>query len=178
MSSPTPFCPGHILERGLLSVVLVQPRIPPNVGAISRTCAATGCPFYIVGPVMFREDHPKRKRAGLDYWDLAEKHWIEDWDSMVADHSVQKFWFFSKKADRSLFDVRFHPGDYLVFGNEPDGLSDDILDRFSDRLVRIPMRDGIRSLNLATSVAVALYEGIRQITCESNPIDRPPQDTP
>lgn len=178
MSSPTPLWPAFIEQENLLSVVLVQPRIPPNVGAISRTCAATGCPFFIVGPVAFREDHPKRKRAGLDYWDLAEKYWIADWTDMNRHHPVEKFWFFSKKAHRSLYDVTFSRGDYLVFGSEPEGLPEEILEAHPDRLVRIPMRPGIRSLNLATSVGVALYEGLRQLRFGELPNRTSQQDTP
>ncbi len=164
MSSPTlSFGPSDILTEGLLNVVLVQPKIPPNVGAISRTCAAAGCPFFIVGPVAFREDHPARKRAGLDYWDLADKSWVEDWDAMAAAHPGARFFFFTKKAERSLYDISFEQGDFLVFGSETDGLPDSILPDYPEYLVRIPMRPGIRSLNLATSVGVALYEGLRQL---------------
>jgi len=175
IGSPSPlFGSRHGLDlatRGPFSIVLVEPKIPPNLGAVSRTCAATGAPLYIVGPVTFREDHPARRRAGLDYWDLAEKIRVDDWPAfvrLVAENpSNGRLVLFTKKADSSLFEYRFRHGDFLVFGSETDGLSDEVLATPGVVTCRIPMREGIRSLNLATATGIALYEAIRQVTFEN-----------
>ena len=154
---------AHISRKGLFSVVLVEPKIPPNVGAVSRTCAVTGSPLYIVEPVTFREDHPASRRAGLDYWHHVERHMVPDWQTLRSEHAGRRFHLFTKKARRCLYELEFRPGDFLVFGSETDGLSEEILRSHPEELVRIPMLEGFRSLNLATAVAVALYEAIRQV---------------
>lgn len=150
-------------RSGLFRVALVDPEIPPNVGAVSRTCAATGCPLYLVGKISFREDHPARRRAGLDYWDLVEKTRVESLDGLRALLPGAGFHLFSKKAGKSLFEKRFSPGDVMVFGPEALGLDEGLLAEHPDEACRIPMRPEIRSLNVATAVGIVLYEALRQV---------------
>jgi tRNA (cytidine/uridine-2'-O-)-methyltransferase len=146
-----------------LGVVLVEPRIPPNVGAASRICAAIGAPLHLVGQVTYREDHPARRRAGLDYWHLVEKVHHADWAALRHAMPDRRFHLFAVRAGRSLYDVRFTPGDLLVFGSEDDGLPAAITDAHPDECLRIPMVRGVRSLNVASAVAIAAYEAARQI---------------
>lgn len=152
-----------IKRRKLFGVALVEPEIPPNVGAVSRTCAATGCPLYIVGEVKFREDHPARKRAGLDYWDLVEKIRLPSVAALLEQNPTSTPHFFSKKAKKSIYEVDFNEGDLFIFGCETKGFSPKILEDYSENLIRLPMRPGIRSMNMASCVGIALYEGIRQV---------------
>ena len=149
-----------------LQIVLVEPEIPPNTGNIARLCAATGSVLHLVGPLGFRLTAPSLRRAGLDYWDAV---------TIVRHSSFQTFrdstafpstrcHLFSTKARQSYLDSRYRPGDHLVFGSESSGLSNEILNAFPDRVYAIPIRpDHVRSLNLATAVAVVLYEALRQI---------------
>lgn len=146
-----------------LRIVLVEPRIPPNVGAVSRICAALGAPLVLVGPVTFREDHPARRRAGLDYWHLVEKIPLPGFDALVERFPEAGLHLFSTRAGRSLYQVAFRPGDLLVFGSEDDGLPGAIQDAHPEACVRIPMVRGVRSLNLSSSVAIAAYEAARQL---------------
>jgi tRNA (cytidine/uridine-2'-O-)-methyltransferase len=155
--------PSDIPELGLFRIALVEPEIPPNVGAVSRTCAAAGCPLYLVGHIGFREDHPARRRAGLDYWDLVDKHRVASIEEMLSAYPKAGAHFLTKKAEKTIYEVDFQKGDFLVFGRESTGFSREVLERYRQRLCRIPMRPGIRSLNLSTSVGVALYEAVRQV---------------
>ncbi len=145
-----------------LGIVLVEPKIPPNVGAVSRICAALGAPLHLVGRLTYREDHPARRRAGLDYWPLVEKAYHEDWAALRASCPGRRFHLLSVRAGRSLYEVRFEPGDLLAFGSEDDGLPAAITEAHPEECVRIPMVRGVRSLNLASSVAIAAYEAARQ----------------
>lgn len=145
-----------------LKIVLVEPEIPPNVGAVSRICACIGAPLVICGPVTFDENHPKRKRAGLDYWDKVVKEYWPDFESFAAQHEG-RCWLLSTKVGRSLYDARFAPGDALVFGPETRGLPPALLARYEGMALRIPMQAGIRSLNVANAAAIAAYEAVRQV---------------
>ncbi len=151
-----------------LRLVLFEPRIPPNVGAVSRICAAMGSPLVIVGKVTFREDHPARRRAGLDYWPLVEKVYLPDFEGLRAAYPEARFHLFSTKAGRSLYEVTFRPGDLLVFGSEDDGLPVALQEAHPQACVRIPMVRGVRSLNLSSSAAIAGYEAVRQV-CVAGP---------
>jgi tRNA (cytidine/uridine-2'-O-)-methyltransferase len=145
------------------NVVLVEPEIPPNTGNIARLCAATGTILHLVGPLGFHLDSRSLKRAGLDYWDAVQmvRHVnYEDFDCAVP--AARRF-FFSAKGTRLYSSVQYQPGDVLVFGSESKGLPDQILCGHADRVLAIPVRtDGVRSLNLATAVAIVLYEALRQ----------------
>ncbi len=145
-----------------LKIVLVEPEIPPNVGAVSRICACIGSPLVICGPYTFDENHPKRRRAGLDYWDKVEKEYWPDFETFAAQHEGT-CWLMSTKVGKSLYEARFAPGDALVFGPETRGLPASLLARYERTALRIPMRAGIRSLNVANAAAIAAYEAVRQV---------------
>lgn len=145
-----------------LKLVLVEPEIPPNVGAISRICACIGAHLVVCGPYTFDENHPKRKRAGLDYWDKVVKEYWPNFESFAAQHSGT-CWLMSTKVGKSLYNARFSPGDALVFGPETRGLPSSLLARYENTSLRIPMQKNIRSLNVANAAAIAAYEAIRQI---------------
>lgn len=145
-----------------IKMVLVEPEIPPNIGAVSRICACIGSPLYIVGTISFDENHPRRKRAGLDYWELVQKLYEPDIDAFF-EKLQGKFHLFSTKVGNSMYDAKFHPGDALAFGSETKGLPKWLLEKYPEKCVRIPMMKDIRSLNLANSAGIAAYEAIRQI---------------
>jgi len=146
-----------------LRVVLVEPRIPPNVGAVSRLCAALGAPLVLVGKMTFREDHPARRRAGLDYWDRVEKVYLPDIDAVRSTFPRGALHLFSTGSGVGLYERAFAPGDLLLFGSEDDGLPAWLLEAHPEDCVRIPMLRGVRSLNLSSSVAIAAFEAMRQI---------------
>lgn len=144
-------------------MVLIEPEIPANTGNIGRTCVGLEAELHLVGKLGFVITDSRLKRAGLDYWPHLIFHhhptW-ENWWSKVEDPS--RVFFFSTKAQRSIFEQKFKPGDWLVFGKETKGLGPEIIEKHHDSLLKIPMTGQIRSLNLATSVAVALFEAFRQ----------------
>ncbi len=148
-----------------LHVVLVEPEIPQNTGSVGRLCLATGATLHLVEPMGFEITHSRLKRAGLDYWEHLK---------VVQHPSVEAFMksmparaprvFLSKKAGHTLFEHRFEPGTYLIFGKETAGLPDWILDAHPTESLRIPMYDArVRSLNLANTVSIVAYEAIRQL---------------
>ncbi len=148
-------------------VVLVEPEIPQNTGNIGRTCVGTWCTLHLVGKLGFAITDRNLKRSGLDYWPNLD--WIhhptwDDWWKSVDDPS--RLHFFETKHERSIYQVQFKAGDWLVFGKETVGFDQWILEKFSDQMVTIPVFGKIRSLNLATAVAVAVYEGLRQLNFE------------
>jgi tRNA (cytidine/uridine-2'-O-)-methyltransferase len=147
-----------------MQVALVEPEIPPNTGNIARTCAATGTRLHLVHPLGFEISDKQLKRAGLDYWphvDLREHESLGD--CLEAAGGGRRAWYLSKKADRSLYQAEFRPGDLLVFGPETRGLPEPLLEEVGARALRIPMRgDAVRSLNLGNAVAITLYEALRQ----------------
>lgn len=149
--------------------MLVEPEIPPNTGNIARLCAATCCPLHLAGKLGFRIDEHAVRRAGLDYWhlvDVRQHASLEAAEAAVraeASPHVPRTWLFSGKAAQSYLDVRFEPGDLLVFGKESSGLDDELLRDRADRVLGIPTLGGVRSLNLANAVAIAVYEALRQV---------------
>ena len=146
-----------------MHVVLVEPEIPPNTGSVARICAATGSPLHLIEPLGFQLTDATLKRAGLDYWDHVQLHRHPSWQAFLDDIRPSRFFLFSTAGRRSHFDVAFEPGDCLVFGNESKGLPEDLLREWPDRVIGIPQRtDRVRSLNLANSVGIALYEALRQ----------------
>ncbi|MFC7406890.1 tRNA (cytidine(34)-2'-O)-methyltransferase [Georgenia alba] len=146
----------------MFHVVFYEPRIPPNTGNAIRLAACTGTTLHLVEPLGFELTDAHLRRAGLDYHDLADVAVHRDLDAALAALPGRVF-AFTGKATRSFADVRYEPGDALLFGPEPTGLPDEVLtdDRLTDRL-RIPMVPAVRSLNLANSAAVAVYEAWRQ----------------
>lgn len=144
-------------------VVLVSPQIPPNTGNVVRTCAVTGARLHLVGPIGFSLDAKDLRRAGLDYWNAVAPEVHRDWrefEARVLRGQTEKLHLFTARAGRSLFDARFAPGDLLVFGQEQLGLPPALLAAWPERQVTIPMREGMRSLNLAVAVGVGLYAAI------------------
>lgn len=145
-------------------IVLVEPEIPQNTGNIGRTCVAAACELHLVGKLGFQIDDKQLKRAGLDYW--PHLRWfhhadLQAWLELVEDPS--RVFYFSTKAERLYSRVEFQKGDWLVFGKETKGLDPELVRRNKDQTLRIPLLGPTRSLNLASSVAIVTYEGIRQL---------------
>ena len=146
----------------MLNIVLTEPEIPQNTGNIARTCSATGSHLHIIKPMGFSVDDKHLKRAGLDYWTELTITYYENLDDFFEKHPDISFWLCSTKSDRCYADVYFKDGDYLFFGKETKGLPEELLKDNLDRCIRIPMRETARSLNLANSVNIILYEALRQ----------------
>jgi tRNA (cytidine/uridine-2'-O-)-methyltransferase len=144
-----------------LHVVLHQPEIAYNTGSVGRTCVATHAKLWLVRPLGFRVDDYYLRRAGLDYWERLEWEVADEWSALVAALPARK-WLFTKFAQRSFWDIEFEAGDALVFGSESAGLPESLHREHADSLVRIPTTDDVRSLNLSNSVAIAVYEALRQ----------------
>ena len=147
----------------MLNIVLVEPEIPGNTGNISRTCAILGAHLHLVEPLGFSIDEKHLKRAGLDYWDKLKLTVYPNLDAFYAQNPGGDFYYFSTKASRTYTQVRYQEQSYLIFGKETKGLPEEIVYGNPERAVRIPMREGLRSLNLANSVAIAAYEAARQM---------------
>jgi tRNA (cytidine/uridine-2'-O-)-methyltransferase len=146
----------------VFNVVLIEPEIPPNTGNIGRLCLATGSTLHLVKPLGFSIDDRELKRAGLDYWKEVD---VRLWDSFAdlqrACEPEARLFFLTTKSSRAYYDVAFRPGDFLVFGRETKGLAEALLADNAKQLLTIPMQ-GTRSLNLATAVAIVLFEAMRQ----------------
>ena len=147
----------------MLHIVLVNPEIPQNTGNIARTCAATGVMLHLIEPLGFELSDRYLKRAGLDYWRLMTLQVHGSWEVFLRAWPDASLRFATTKAPRSYSEVSYGPDDFLVFGRETKGLDEALLAANYDRCVRIPMREEARSLNLANSVAVLLYEALRQL---------------
>ncbi len=153
----------HLTTRAAsFEVVLNRPEIPPNTGSVARLCACTGSRLHLVAPLGFSLDDAKLKRAGLDYWDKVFVATHSSLEEVIASFSGRGVHLFTGKTTRTIWDARFRPGDLLVFGSESVGLPERLLLERPESTVAIPMLEGRRSLNLATAVAVAVYEGLRQ----------------
>jgi tRNA (cytidine/uridine-2'-O-)-methyltransferase len=156
-----------VTQVPLLHVVLYQPEIPPNTGNIGRTCVATGCRLWLVEPLGFDISEKAVRRAGLDYWSLLDLRVVPDWATLTKELTeplqAGRIWLFTKTSKRSYLQARFQPGDVLIFGCETRGLPAEIMSQFPNNLLRIPMRPQVRSLNLAVTAGIAMYEAIRQI---------------
>lgn len=144
-----------------INIVLVEPQIPQNTGNVARTCAVTGARLHLVGPMGFTPDDKKLKRAGLDYWSQLDITYYQDLSEFWAANRGPYFFFTSKGTHRHT-DVSYPDGAYLVFGREDAGLPEELLAAHPAQCVRIPMRRGERCLNLSNSVAVGVYEALRQ----------------
>lgn len=151
-------------DSARLHVALIEPEIPPNTGNIARLCAATFTPLHLVGKLGFRTDDKAVRRAGLDYWGEVEIHYHLNVEALYEALPGSRFLYFTTKADRVYTAIQYAPGDCLVFGSETRGLPEELLRANWDRALTIPMPNRrVRSLNLATSVGIVLYEALRQL---------------
>lgn len=145
-----------------LNVVLVEPEIPQNTGNIARTCACTGAHLHLVAPLGFQVTSRNMKRAGCDYWDQVN---VTHWSCLRAfldEHGNDELRLFTGQSEVGYADVTYSQDTYLLFGRESAGLPQDFIDAYKASCVRIPMRDGLRSLNLSNAVAIGVYEALRQ----------------
>ncbi|MBQ7244289.1 MAG: tRNA (uridine(34)/cytosine(34)/5-carboxymethylaminomethyluridine(34)-2'-O)-methyltransferase TrmL [Bacilli bacterium] len=145
-----------------IHVVLHEPEIPQNTGNIARTCAATGSSLHLIKPLGFSLDDKYMKRAGLDYWDLLDVHVYENLEEFYEKNPGARIYYFSKKARHVYTDVDYPNEVYLMFGKETKGIPVDVLKAHEQDTVRMPMREGLRSLNLSNAVAIGVYEVLRQ----------------
>ena len=144
-------------------IVLIEPEIPPNTGNIARLCGATGTVLHLVGKLGFSIDDKHLKRAGLDYWHAVDVRQWSDLEALQLSFPESRFWYTSKKAEKTYVQADFEPGDFLVFGKETLGLSEELLQRNVVRSIRIPIQSPVvRSLNLSTAAGIVLYEALRQ----------------
>ena len=148
-----------------INIVLHEPEIPQNTGNIARTCAATGASLHIIRPMGFEIDDKKLKRAGLDYWDKLDITYYDNYEDFLNKNPEAKTntYYFTTKAPRAYTEISTYPNSvFIMFGKETKGLPEEILYENREHCVRIPMRDTIRSLNLSNSVAIAVFEILRQ----------------
>ncbi|MBV8899796.1 MAG: tRNA (cytidine(34)-2'-O)-methyltransferase [Verrucomicrobia bacterium] len=147
----------------MFNVVLVEPEIPPNTGSVARLCLATGSTLHLVKPLGFSTDDRYLRRAGMDYWPQVR---LRYWESLAQfldeTASADGRYFLTTKVTRPYWETRYHPEDFLVFGRETKGLPETLLKAQPERCLKIPMRPEARSLNLATAVAIVLFEAVRQ----------------
>jgi tRNA (cytidine/uridine-2'-O-)-methyltransferase len=150
-----------------LEIVLFQPEIPHNTGAVGRTCVAVGARLHLVRPLGFQLDQRHLRRAGMDYWNHLQLEISDDWEDLLSKRDEARCWFFSKHAETCYTDIDYRAGDMLVFGSESRGLPKEMIRRFPRQALRIPIVPEARSLNLSVSVGIAAYEARRQFL-ESN----------
>ena len=145
-----------------MNIVLHQPEIPANTGNIGRTCVATGTELHLIEPLGFLLDEKSVKRAGMDYWDKLKVSRYMNYEEFKEKHPDAKVWMATTKAKKVYSEVEFGPDDFIMFGKESAGIPEEILVDNEETCIRIPMLDDIRSLNLSNSVAIVLYEALRQ----------------
>lgn len=161
----------------ILHVVLYQPEIHYNAGNIGRTCVAAGAKLWMVRPLGFRLTDRHLRRAGLDYWEHLSWQVVADWQELTQLLSPERMWFFSKWGQVVYTEVSYQKGDVLVFGSETQGLPEWIRRTYASRVVRIPLRPEARSLNLAVSVGIAVFEALRQFGAEAGTLRTVPDST-
>ena len=166
-----------------MNIVLVHPEIPQNTGNIARTCAATGTVLHLIEPIGFSLDDRYLKRAGLDYWHLMKYHVYSSLEDFMQNHPGIRAHYASTKAVRGYHEAEYKNGDYIFFGCETRGLPENLLKKVYGQCIRIPMREEARSLNLANSAAIILYEALRQngfpgLSCKGKLTGREEQDGP
>ena len=147
---------------GKINIVLHEPEIPQNTGNIARTCAATGASLHLIRPLGFTIDDKKLKRAGLDYWNQLDITYYDNLEDFYAKNPDASVYYFSTKARHVYSEIEYPSPVYIMFGKETKGLPEELLLANPDNCVRLPMREGLRSLNLSNTVAVAVYEILRQ----------------
>lgn len=145
-----------------LNIVLVEPQIPQNTGNISRTCAVTGAKLHLVKPLGFEISDKHLKRAGLDYWDKLDISYYNGLDEFFEKNKDANYFYFTTKGRHTHSDIEYPDNSYLIFGREDKGLPEELLYKNPEKCMRIPMRNELRSLNLSNSVAIAVYEVLRQ----------------
>jgi tRNA (cytidine/uridine-2'-O-)-methyltransferase len=145
-----------------MNIILHQPEIPANTGNIGRTCVATGTKLHLIEPLGFRINEKELKRAGMDYWDRLDVYRYMNFDEFLQKNPGAKIWMATTKAKQVYSDVEFGDDDFIMFGKESAGIPEEILIEYEKTCIRIPMLDEIRSLNLSNSVAIVLYEALRQ----------------
>lgn len=151
-------------EELFFNIVLVEPEIPNNTGSIGRLCVGGNSRLHLIGPMGFEISDKRVKRAGLDYWPDLELSMYSDFNEWLAGvEDPSRIFLFSSKAQKSYYDIEFQKGDWLVFGKESVGLSNQILEQFPGQQIRIPFPGKVRSFNLSNAVAMALGEGLRQL---------------
>ncbi len=146
----------------MFNIVLLEPEIPQNTGNIARTCAATGATLHLIEPMGFSIDEKHVKRAGLDYWHLVTIKTYKNIDDFFSQNKGT-FYYVSTKSEKTYCDAQFKDDDYFIFGKETKGLPEDLLRANRDMCIRIPMNEEARSLNLSNSVAIVVYEALRQV---------------
>lgn len=145
-----------------INIVLHEPEIPQNTGNVARTCAATGAALHLIKPLGFTIDDRKLKRAGLDYWHLLDITYYESLEDFYQRNPGAKVYYYTTKAKNLYTEVKYPDPVFIMFGKESKGLPEEELFKHPDECVRLPMREGLRSLNLSNSVAIAVYEILRQ----------------
>lgn len=145
-----------------MNIILHQPEIPQNTGNIGRTCVATGTALHLIEPLGFRLDEKSIKRAGMDYWQHLDVHRYVNFEEFLEKNPEAKIWMATTKAKHTYSEVEFGENDFIMFGKESAGIPEEILVDYEDTCIRIPMLPEIRSLNLSNSVAIVLYEALRQ----------------
>jgi len=145
-----------------MNIVLLEPEIPANTGNIGRTCVATGTTLHLIEPLGFRLDEKSIKRAGMDYWEKLDVRRYMNYEEFIRINSPKRIFMATTKAKHKYTDVSFGPDDYIMFGKESAGIPEEILVENEETCIRIPMLEEIRSLNLSNSVAIVLYEALRQ----------------
>ncbi len=150
-------------DDNVFHIVLVEPEIPPNTGSIARLCGATDSVLHLVHPLGFSTDDKHLKRAGLDYWKFVDIRYWNSLDEFLEAQDESRLYFLTTKTKKSYSEAHYKPGDYLIFGKETKGLPEDLLNLYKDRCLTLPMpNENIRSLNLAMTAGIVLYEALRQ----------------
>lgn len=146
-----------------MNIVLLEPEIPQNTGNIGRTCCATDTKLHLIEPMKFRINEKNLKRAGMDYWEDLDVVIYDSYSDFCEKNPNAKIWYATTKAHQKYTDVEFGPDDFIMFGKESAGIPEEVLVEHEEHCIRIPMNEDIRSLNLSNSVAIVLYEALRQL---------------
>ena len=153
----------------MLNVVLVEPEIPQNTGNVGRLCVAAGVRLHLIEPLGYTIDEKRIRRSGMDYWERIDLHVWPSLEALRTAHPEGRFWMLSSKVTTPYWNARFSDGDFLLFGRESKGLPASLLASDPDRCLTIPMTEGTRSVNLATSAGIVLYEAVRQLALSGHP---------